>query len=81
MQNEYILIPWDSVHNNNTWFNEIVIEHPRYGITKDETFFDINTINIIILLLVYNIILFIFLAFRNENLLYRKNKAIKKRQL
>ena len=80
MQNNYVLIPWDSIYQKNIWFNEVIVEQPTINKIEEDSFFGLNPVNVIICLLIYNIILFIILMSKNENLLYRKNKTVKKRQ-
>ena len=81
MQNDYILIPWDSIHQNHVWYNTEIVEYhvARYTPTKDSAF-SISLEIAILGLLIYNIIIIFFLAFKNENVLHRKDKTIKKGQ-
>ena len=82
MQNEYVLIPWDSVHQHNVWYNTEIIGRmvPEYTPTNDSVF-SISLETAILGLLVYNIILIVFLTVKNENVLRWEDKTIKKGQL
>ena len=79
MQNN-VLIPWDSVYQDNIWFNEVIVEQPTINKIEDDSFFGLNPVNVILCLLIYNVVLFISIMYTNENLLYRKNKIVKERQ-
>ena len=79
MQNEYVIMPWDSIHQTNIWYNTEFIENDVSCIPTKNDSFGFTLEIAIIALLIYNFILICALNIKNENLLYRKNKTIKKR--
>ena len=76
MQNEQLIIPWDSIHQTNMWYHtEFIKDDISYIPVKNDSFgFTLEIA--IIALLIYNIILMFFLNIKNENLLSWKNKTI-----
>jgi hypothetical protein len=76
MQNDFILIPWDSININHTWNNIEAIEYKSFNYVNEncEHYFSIDYI--VLGLLIYNIIIAAFLLLKYENVLYRKNKAV-----
>lgn len=79
MQNNYTLIPWDSININYKWNNIETIEckNARYINKGNDYYFSIDYV--VLGLLMYNIIIIAFLLIKYENVLYRKNKAVEKR--
>lgn len=81
MQTNYMLIPWDSIETNHKWNVIDTIEYkPITNAVKKNENFNFSIDYIILGLLIYNIIVGLFISSKHENVLYRKNKTIKKRQ-
>jgi len=81
MQNDYILMSWDSICQNHIWYEtEIVEQNVATNQRVNNNVFDSSLEIAILGLLIYNIIVIIFLSIRNEKVLHRKNKIVEKGQ-
>lgn len=76
MQTNYIVIPWDSLHKDHTWCAQQIIEKGTRPSAVENSYPNITINDAILGFLIYNLVIVFFLFFRNEKMLYRKNKAV-----